>query len=106
MEGRIRALRVDPGKKPERVKIDNTLEALQVEVDGYIETITLASEVCCVICNEEGKLRGLPPNRPIYNIGGKIRDIIYGTFLIVGVDGDEFCSMSPSTMELICEVMR
>lgn len=42
----------------------------------------------CLICNEEGKLLGLPANR---QVGG---ETIAGTFLIVGEADGEFCSLS------------
>lgn len=83
----IRALRVRPGKMPETIDIPNILDALQAEVSGYIEVLGLDCGVC-LICNEEGKLRGFPANR---QVGG---DIIAGTFLIVGEADGEFCSLS------------
>ena len=49
----ISVLIKEPGKKPRRESIPNTLEALQRVVGGYIETVTFASDVV-IICNEEG----------------------------------------------------
>ncbi len=83
----IRALRVVPGRVPEAAVIPNTLESLQTEVGGYIEALGLDCGVC-LICNEEGKLLGLPANR---QVGG---ETIAGTFLIVGEADGEFCSLS------------
>lgn len=40
--------------------VPNTLEALQQAVGGYIEVVPLTEQLC-MICNEEGKLLGLPP---------------------------------------------
>lgn len=45
------------------IEIDNTLEALQKLVGGYIEAHTLSSpypgkEAIVVICDEEGRLKG------------------------------------------------
>lgn len=40
--------------------VPDTLEALQQAVGGYIEVVPLTEQLC-VICNEEGKLLGLPP---------------------------------------------
>ena len=54
----MKAIRKKPGCAPELIDIDNTLKALQAEVDGYIETVTIASDAV-VICNEEGRLRGM-----------------------------------------------
>lgn len=53
--------------------ISDTLENLQRTVDGYIETVTIEKN-CVIICNEEGRLKGLEPNctisgRPIKGTG-------------------------------------
>ena len=44
--------------------------------------------------NDEGKLNGLMPNRGLYNNEGNLYDIIAGTFLIVGLAEESFCSLS------------
>jgi hypothetical protein len=69
------------------VEIDNTLEALQAAVDGYIETIGIVPGEAVMIVNEEGRLRGMAPN-PIASAFAGI-DIV-GPALIVGVDEDDF----------------
>ena len=48
-----------PECPPEPRDIPNTLEELQATVGGYIETVTLAADTA-IICNEEGRLLGLP----------------------------------------------
>lgn len=50
-----------PGCPPEPREIPNTLAELQDCVGGNIETVTFASDAV-VICNEEGRLLGLPHN--------------------------------------------
>lgn len=86
-EDKIRVLKVEPGKIPEIVILSNTLKALQAAVGGYIEVVGLDHD-SVLICNEEGKLMGLPGNRRLGN------DIIVGTFLITGKGNDDFCSLS------------
>ena len=83
----IQVLKIEPGKVPEAVTIPNTLEAMQQMVGGYIEVIPL--EDICLVCNEEGKLMGLPGSRRLGN------DIIAGTFFLAGdtLDGG-FCSLT------------
>lgn len=49
----MKAIRKKPGCAPELVEVDNTLKALQTEVGGYIETVSIADVV--IICNEEGR---------------------------------------------------
>lgn len=82
----MKAIRKKPGCAPEIIEVENTLEALQAEADGYIETATIASDVV-VICNEEGVLRGLPYNCRFVGV-----DFV-GTILVVGRNKDEFCDV-------------
>ena len=39
----MKAIRKKPGCAPEIIEVENTLKALQTEVGGYIETVTIAS---------------------------------------------------------------
>ena len=94
-ENRIRVLRVAPFTAPEVCVLDNRLRALQEAVSieanyvGLIEVIDLEDERACLICNEEGKLIGLPLNRWIGH------DIIAGVFYVIGQDENRnFTSLS------------
>lgn len=74
-------------KKPEDefgrlVEIENELQVFQNIVGGYIETTGYKNLV--IICNEEGKLRGLQPNIVLG------RDMLVGTIIVCGASGDEF----------------
>lgn len=79
----IKVLKVEPKKKPEVCLLKNDLKFLQEAVSigadhtGLIEIISLDVGVC-LLCNEEGKLIGLEPNRRLGN------DIICGVFYILG----------------------
>ena len=89
----MKALKIEPGKAPERIDIDNTLEALQNAVGGYIEAIYPDEHrPACLICNEEGKFSGLELNRALYK-NGKPYDIIAGTFLVVGLSTEDFTDL-------------
>lgn len=52
-----------------------------------------------LIANEEGKLLGLPWNRPLYDEYGRIYDIIAGTFILAGLTEDDFGSLSDEMIE-------
>ncbi len=81
IENKLKCLLVKPYKLPEVIEIDNTLEAKQELVGGYIECVYLPNDNNVVlICNEEGKINGMKLNRDIGH------DIIAGPFLIVGDD--------------------
>ena len=82
----MKALKLE-GRSISEVEIDNTLEALQAAVNGYIETINIVPDEAVMIVNEEGRLRGMAPN-PIASAFAGI-DIV-GPALIVGVDEDDF----------------
>ena len=82
----MKAIRFLPGALPERIEIENTLEALQKQVGGHIETVTLDSGFCAV-CNEEGLLMDLPYMGLINHIN------FFGPVLLVGVNGEDFCDV-------------
>ncbi|WP_291244539.1 DUF3846 domain-containing protein [Fournierella sp.] len=87
-------IRKAPGQPPELVVMENTLEALQQAVGGYIETVSFCEDAL-VICNEEGRLQGLPYNCDFLGIS------FVGPILIVGVDGDEMCSLDDGNAALL-----
>ena len=94
-ENRIQVLKVAPFLAPEVCLLDNHLRSLQEAVSigadyvGLIEVIGLEDERACILCNEEGKLIGLPLNRWIGH------DIISGVFYVVGQDENgNFTSLS------------
>ena len=82
----IRVLYVQPGKYPEEIKIPNTLETFQKYVCGSIESVRLDRDAY-IICNDEGKLLPLPPNR-LYGP----TDFFAGPFLICGDGGEDLIS--------------
>lgn len=85
-------------------EIPNTLKNLQRTVDGYIETVPLADSPhrIIMICNDEGKLRGLPASF----VCGTIRqDLIVGTVIICGAEEDEFTDV-PISLETWKTMLR
>jgi len=65
------------GGDPKVMDIAGGLDPMQALVGGYIENVTLEEGVG-LVCNEEGKLKDLPRNRPI----PELRDVIRGPFFI------------------------
>lgn len=94
---KLRVLYIEPNKLPEVKLIDKDLETYQHTVsygeEGLIEPVYLQKDNSVVlICNEEGKINGMKPNRDIGH------DIIYGPFFIAADDrnADELKSLSDS----------
>lgn len=86
----MKVLLVEPGQKPRSVEIENSLEAKQTAVGGLIEVVSPPNhpDDAVLICNEEGKLIGLKPNRKICLDNGTPYDIICGTFFICRAPAD------------------
>ena len=82
----IRVLTKMPGSMWRVQHMDNTLEALQKYVGGYIETVRLFKDVV-VICNEEGRLMGLPENVNLLGVQ------LCGPVIVAGIWRDEFANL-------------
>ena len=95
----IAVLIVEPGNEPYVKEIDSGLESLQHEVGGYIEAIYPYEEPVALVCNEEGKLEGLPLNRALRDEDGDIYDVVAGTFMVVGLTDDSFGSLTVEQMQ-------
>ena len=99
----MKALVKEVGKDFEVVDIDGDLETLQKLVDGYIECVSyrmLSIKGLVAIVNEEGKFTK-EVNIAIANGSGSIVDIIHGTIIILGVNGDDFKSLSESDIRYV-----
>ena len=100
----IRAVEVSPNI-PAKVKlISPDLTSLQHEVGGLIEVIYPFDDPVGIICNENGKLDGLPYNRSLRDENGEIYDIIAGDFLIVGLSDEDFTDLSDELTEKYLEL--
>lgn len=100
----IVALWVAPGKEPKQVCFEHTLENLQGFVGGWIEATYPFDDNVAIICNEEGKLDGLPLNRTIST--DCFHDIIAGNFLVVGIGEEDFCSLSEDQIDRYKEMFK
>lgn len=106
MKKTIQIVKVKPMNNARIAEIDHTLEAMQELVGGYIEAIPLDDEVC-IVCNEEGKLMGLQPNRGLYH-DGELADILHGTFFICAApwDKDDFASLTDEQAEYYAAMFK
>jgi len=85
---------VEPEKVPRMADITGDLNSLKQVVGGYIEAVYPFDDTVAIVCNEEGKLIGLPLNRKLEDY-----DIIAGTFIVCGLGEDDFASLSPELAE-------
>ena len=94
---RIQILMIEPGKYPKTMEINDSLESMQSLVGGYIEEYCPFDDDVAIVCNDEGKINGLPLNRAIYDSQtNELLDIIAGNFFLVGTptDSDSFQSLT------------
>ena len=68
---------------------------MQAAVGGDIQAVYPYEEPVALICNEEGKLTGLPLNRALRDEDGEIYDIVAGKFFLVGLGEDSFTDIAP-----------
>lgn len=81
-----------PGEGWKNKVIDGTLADMQSIVGGHIEAVPI-SEDAAIICNEEGRLLGLPHNTEVFG-----HDFV-GPVCLVGIAGDDFTD-APVSLEV------
>ena len=73
----------NPERRHGSREVGTSLDAMQQTVGGSIEAYYPFEEQVCIVCNDEGKINGLPLNRAIRDEDtNEIVDIIAGTFFI------------------------
>ena len=105
-DSKIKVLLVEPEKYQKEIEIDDSLEAMQEVVGGDIEEYMPFDDDVAIICNEEGKVRGLPLNRAVYvqdNDKKEMVDIICGKFFICYAPPE---SESFQSLPILIRIMR
>jgi len=103
----MKILLVKPMCKPEVAEITGNLHSMQEIVGGTIQAIyPFEDPEAVLICNDDGKLIGLPLNRCLRDSEGKVYDVIAGTFFIcrAPVGSDRFESLTEEQVEQYTEV--
>lgn len=93
----MRIIIVEGGKRPYEAELEHDLESMCRCVGGDIEAVyEPGGRDAALICNDEGKLLGLPLNRALRDEKGEIYDVIAGTFFICGAppDSESFTSLT------------
>lgn len=91
----MKILVVEPGRRPVQAELDGSLKVMQAVVGGCIQALYPFDDPVALICNEEGRLLGLPLNRGLRDANGALYDIVAGTFFLCGAppDSDRFESL-------------
>lgn len=93
----MKVLIVESEKAPRAAEIGEGLEAMQAVVGGLIQAVYPFSEPVALVCNDEGKLLGLPPSRILRDLATGIPyDVVCGTFFLCAAppDSESFESLS------------
>lgn len=83
----MRSLSKQPGEGWKVIEIQNELEPLQRAVGGHLESVSLWADAC-ILCNEEGRIKGMPYNTTICGVS------FVEPILIVGTAGEDFSDLT------------
>ena len=96
----MRIIVVEGGKRPYEMELEHDLESMRRCVGGNIEVVyEPGGRDAALICNDEGKLLGLPWNRTLTDDHGVPYDIVCGTFFVAGLKEDDFASLTEQQIE-------
>ena len=95
----MRVVLVEPGKCARFVEIEEDLHTMQELVGGTIQAVYPFDDPVALVCNDEGKLLGLPWNRTLTDDHGVPYDIVCGTFFVAGLKEDDFASLTEQQIE-------
>ena len=104
----ISVLLIQPEKYPKMIEIEDSLEAMQAVVGGDIEEYMPFEDEVAIICNEEGKVNGLPLNRAVYDSNHQMIDIMAGDFFIAyaPISSEKFLSLPDEMAKKYSEKFR
>lgn len=99
-ENQILVIIKNPGEKPHVEPLfDNTLEAFQAAVGGYIETVRIAADLLLIV-NEEGAIR----NDVEYNC--RVCGMpIFGPIVAVRPRGENFGSLKATSVPVVLKIL-
>ena len=97
----MKVIIVKPFTNPYVANIKGYLESMQAVVGGYIQAIYPFDDEVALVCNEEGKINGLMPNRFLLNRNNGICDYICGDFFLcyAPCDSENFESMPDNLID-------
>ena len=97
---KIKVLMVEPGKKAYEKEIGTSLQEMYAALDcECIQTFYPYEDLVVIVCDDEGKINHIRPNRAIYGEDGKMMDVICGKFFIADCSTSSFKSLPDNMME-------
>lgn len=108
---KVTVLYVPVGEAPRMVEVDGSLKSYQELVGGLIQPICpLEDNDVVLVCNDEGKLIPLPPNRTLRDPRNpeKILDTVCGNFFLAysPEDSEDFESLPDDLAKKYTELFR
>lgn len=103
----MKVLVVKPMLPPLVKEIDGSLESMQNIVGGTIQALyPFDNPEVALVCNDDGKLLGLPLNRALRDKAGNIYDIVAGTFFICAApaNSDDFQSLTDDQLKFYMDM--
>lgn len=92
----LKVVYIEPGKPAYEAEIRHEMDALQRSVGGYVQQVNMEKGVV-ILCNEEGKLLGMPGNRRIGDA------ILAGPLAVVGFTNRGYRSLTESETNKMLE---
>lgn len=106
---KITVLLVEPNKYPKVIEIENSDEAFMETVsEDYQEYMPFDDDIA-IICDEEGKTKGLPYNRAVFSErNGELLDVIAGKFIVCYAppESEEYQSLSDELVKKYAEKFK
>ena len=104
----MKILIVEPGQAPRTAEISGTLREMQALVGGLIQAVYPFGEPVALVCNDEGKLLGLPLNRALRLENGRVYDVVAGTFFLCGAppDSERFVGLTDEQLSRYAQRFR
>lgn len=104
----IDVIMVEPRKPPKVIMLQDSLEAMQKAVGGDIESYMPFPEEVALVCNDDGKWKGMELNRAIYNEEGRMIDIVAGPFFLAyaPIESENYLSMPEDLREKYMEKFK
>ena len=86
----MKVLMIQRHREPELKEIGDDLRDMQDVVEGYIEALYPFDDPVAIVCNEEGKIIGLPVSRFLFYQDTEYVDALCGNAFICGLNEDDF----------------